>query len=99
MPSRCLEVAMDTMGGMSGGPVVNDEGWLVGIVSSSFEGGCTGPKDCATLPNYAVGLFVLRLAEKFRAPMLRMSPLRQFEGAVVMTQMSGTYSTVHSSKT
>lgn len=32
---------MDTMGGMSGGPVVNDEGWLVGIVSSSFEGGPT----------------------------------------------------------
>lgn len=41
MPSSCIEVAMDTMGGMSGGPVVNDEGWLVGIVSSSFEGGPT----------------------------------------------------------
>jgi hypothetical protein len=41
MPSPCIEVAMDTMGGMSGGPVVNDEGWLVGIVSSSFEGGPT----------------------------------------------------------
>lgn len=41
MPSSCIEVAMDTIGGMSGGPVVNDEGWLVGIVSSSFEGGPT----------------------------------------------------------
>jgi len=41
MPSSCIEVAMDSIGGMSGGPVVNDEGWLVGIVSSSFEGGPT----------------------------------------------------------
>jgi S1-C subfamily serine protease len=41
MPSTCIEVEMDTMGGMSGGPVVNDDGWLVGIVSSSFEGGPT----------------------------------------------------------
>jgi S1-C subfamily serine protease len=41
MPSSCIEVAMDTIGGMSGGPVVNDEGWLVGIVSSSFEDGPT----------------------------------------------------------
>lgn len=41
MPATCIEVAMDTMGGMSGDPVVNDEGWLVGIVSSSFEGGPT----------------------------------------------------------
>jgi len=39
MPSPCIEVEMDTLGGMSGGPVVNDEGELVGIVSSSFEGG------------------------------------------------------------
>jgi len=41
MPATCIEIAMDTMGGMSGGPVVNDDGWLVGIVSSSFEGGPT----------------------------------------------------------
>lgn len=41
MPSTCIEVEMDAMGGMSGGPVVNDDGWLVGIVSSSFEGGPT----------------------------------------------------------
>ncbi len=30
---------MDTVGGMSGGAVVNSDGYLVGIVSSSFEGG------------------------------------------------------------
>jgi len=41
MPASCIEVDMDTMGGMSGGPVVNDEGWVVGIVSSSFDGGPT----------------------------------------------------------
>jgi hypothetical protein len=39
MPSVCIEVAMDTKGGMSGGPVVNANGDLVGIVSSSFDGG------------------------------------------------------------
>ncbi|TCT11049.1 S1 family peptidase [Paralcaligenes ureilyticus] len=39
MPSACIEVAMDTKGGMSGGPVVNANGDLVGIVSSSFDGG------------------------------------------------------------
>lgn len=39
MPSACIEVAMDTKGGMSGGPVVNADGDLVGIVSSSIDGG------------------------------------------------------------
>jgi hypothetical protein len=39
MPSSCIEVNMDTVGGMSGGPVVNSDGYLVGIVSSSFAGG------------------------------------------------------------
>lgn len=39
MPSACIEVAMDAKGGMSGGPVVNSNGDLVGIVSSSFDGG------------------------------------------------------------
>ncbi|QDF96922.1 hypothetical protein CJ010_10470 [Azoarcus sp. DD4] len=39
MPSACIEVAMDTKGGMSGGPVVNANGELVGIVSSSIDGG------------------------------------------------------------
>lgn len=41
MPSPCFEVDMDTLGGMSGGPVVNATGDVVGIVSSSFDGGPT----------------------------------------------------------
>ena len=39
MPSPCVEVDMETLGGMSGGPVFNEEGHLVGVVSSSFDGG------------------------------------------------------------
>ena len=39
MPASCVEVDMDTQGGMSGGPVVNAAGELIGIVSSSIEGG------------------------------------------------------------
>ena len=37
LPSPCIEVAMSTLGGMSGGPVYNEQGWLVGIVSRSLE--------------------------------------------------------------
>ena len=39
LPSPCFEVNMDTTGGMSGGAVVNADGYLVGILSSSFKGG------------------------------------------------------------
>ncbi|PZT94222.1 MAG: hypothetical protein DI624_15080 [Brevundimonas sp.] len=39
MPSPCFEVGMETIGGMSGGAVVNAEGEVVGIVSSSPDGG------------------------------------------------------------
>ncbi|MEN5089252.1 serine protease [Pseudomonas protegens] len=39
LPSPCVEVEMDTLGGMSGGPVVNSDGYVVGIVSTSFDGG------------------------------------------------------------
>lgn len=39
LPSPCLEVEMDSLGGMSGGPVVNSDGYVVGIVSTSFDGG------------------------------------------------------------
>lgn len=39
MPSPCIEVEMEALSGMSGGPVVNDEGELVGIVSSSLDNG------------------------------------------------------------
>ena len=39
LPSPCIEVNMETLGGMSGGPVFNEEGRLIGILSSSFDGG------------------------------------------------------------
>jgi hypothetical protein len=39
MPSPCVEVDMEALDGMSGGPVFNADGHLVGIVSSSFDGG------------------------------------------------------------
>lgn len=39
MPSPCFEVSMETIGGMSGGAVVNAEGEVVGVVSSSPDGG------------------------------------------------------------
>lgn len=39
LPGSCLEVAMEALGGMSGGPVFNEAGRVVGIVSSSLEGG------------------------------------------------------------
>lgn len=41
MRSPCIEVSMEAQGGMSGGPVYNEDGRLVGIVSSSFDGGPT----------------------------------------------------------
>lgn len=37
LPGPCVEVSMNTLGGMSGGPVFNAEGHVVGIVSSSYE--------------------------------------------------------------
>lgn len=37
--SPCIEVALETLGGMSGGAVVNADGQLIGIVSASVEGG------------------------------------------------------------
>ncbi|WP_338811451.1 serine protease (plasmid) [Agrobacterium leguminum] len=39
LASPCFEVSMDTIGGMSGGAVVNAEGRVVGIVSASLAGG------------------------------------------------------------
>lgn len=41
LASPCIEVDMEALGGMSGGPVFNKDGLVVGIVSSSFDGGPT----------------------------------------------------------
>lgn len=42
LASSCIEIDMDVRGGMSGGAVVNADGYLVGIVSTSVsEGGPT----------------------------------------------------------
>ena len=38
MPGPCVAVECHARGGMSGGPVFDSRGYLVGIVSSSFEG-------------------------------------------------------------
>jgi len=46
MPSSCFEVNMDTQGGMSGGAIINANGFVVGILSSSFEG---GPSYCTLI--------------------------------------------------
>lgn len=37
LPGPCVEMSMSTLGGMSGGPVFNSEGHVVGIVSSSYD--------------------------------------------------------------
>lgn len=59
MPATCIEVAMDTPGGMSGGPVMNARGNVIGIVSSAFDGG----------PSYVTLLWdVLRLTVKSLLP-------------------------------
>jgi Trypsin-like peptidase domain len=42
LPNPCIEVAMPSIGGMSGGPVFDERGFVVGILSSSFDG-ATGP--------------------------------------------------------
>ncbi len=39
LPWPCLEVDCNTVGGMSGGPVFDSEGYLIGILCSSIEGG------------------------------------------------------------
>lgn len=39
MPGACIEVDFDSWGGMSGGPVFDEEGWLIGVLSSSMASG------------------------------------------------------------
>jgi hypothetical protein len=61
LPASCIEVSMETRGGMSGGPVMNANGDLVGIVTSSFEGG----------PSYVTLIWdALRLKVRSTLPLL-----------------------------
>jgi S1-C subfamily serine protease len=43
LPSPCFEVDCPALGGMSGGPAFDEDGFLVGLVSSSLEGHPGGP--------------------------------------------------------
>lgn len=62
MPSPCFEIGMETVGGMSGGAIVNADGRVVGILSSSIEGG----------PSYVTLLWeALRLRVKGTIPKLQ----------------------------
>lgn len=38
MPGPCFAVACSAFGGMSGGPVFDEDGFLIGIVSTSYDG-------------------------------------------------------------
>ena len=49
MPGPCFAVAMGASGGMSGGPVFDERGRLVGIVSSSIDDGIGGIAFVSTL--------------------------------------------------
>jgi hypothetical protein len=43
LPSPCFEVSCSALGGMSGGPAFDENGFLVGLVTSSIEGEANGP--------------------------------------------------------
>jgi len=75
MPSPCFEVNMDAIGGMSGGAVVNADGYLVGILSSSFEGG----------PSYVTLIWdALRLRVRGAIPKLKANETVSLLGAKAM---------------
>lgn len=78
MPSPCFEVNMDTLGGMSGGAVVNGGGNLVGILSSSFDGG----------PSYVTLIWdAIRLRVKGPIPKLQASDTISLLGAKALGQV------------
>lgn len=72
MSAACFEVDMETIGGMSGGAVVDKDGNLVGIVSSSLEGG----------PSYMTLIWdALGLRVKGPTPRLSLQPTVTLLGA------------------
>lgn len=78
MASPCFEVNMDTVGGMSGGAVVNADGNLVGILSSSFEGG----------PSYVTLIWeAIRLRVKGATPKLQTNDTVSLLGAKALGQV------------
>jgi hypothetical protein len=77
MASPCFEVAMDTVGGMSGGAVMDANGFLVGILSSSFEGG----------PSYVTLIWeALRVRVKGAIPILKTNSTISLIGASALRQ-------------
>ena len=77
LPSPCIEVDMETVGGMSGGAIVNAQGRLVGILSSSIEGG----------PSYVTLLWeALRLRIKGTTPTLQVNETVTLLGARKINQ-------------
>lgn len=73
LASSCIEVDMDVRGGMSGGAVVNSDGFLVGIVSASVSDGG---------PTYVTLIWeALRMRVKSSAPKLQKVPLISLIGA------------------
>jgi hypothetical protein len=43
LPGPCFEMDCPAIGGMSGGPAFDEEGFLIGMVTSSIEGDLAGP--------------------------------------------------------
>lgn len=43
LPSPCVEVDCPALGGMSGGPAFDENGFLIGLITSSLEGDGNGP--------------------------------------------------------
>lgn len=73
LASSCIEVDMDVRGGMSGGAVVNSDGYLVGIVSASVSDGG---------PTYVTLIWeALRMRVKGSVPKLQKVPAVSLIGA------------------
>lgn len=78
LASPCFEINMNTIGGMSGGAVVNSDGNLVGILSSSFEGG----------PSYVTLVWeALRLRVRGAIPKLQRNKTISILGAQALRQV------------